>query len=223
MPTFNVYVKKGDKGKILKGLYEKYGKSLFIKPKDSDDFYFTSAKPLDSELIKETVIIAKENQEAYEETISILTTRELTKLGFYSFSITEVESIEFLDEIEITEQTILAKKKELFDDCFRNDIEEFTLIEELKPHLCYTENKLVYQEQFMEILNKVFGISYSMADYYRREVAKRNKENLIPLKEIILQKFPENGEKLYDYFYKVGLYLVSKAYLIAWMRNKIEE
>ena len=34
LPTFNVYVKKGAKGKILKGLYEKYGKSLFIKPKD---------------------------------------------------------------------------------------------------------------------------------------------------------------------------------------------
>ena len=93
LPTFNMYVEKGGKSKILKSLYEEYGKSLFIKPKDSDDVYFTSGKPFDSDLIKETIIIAKENQEAYEESVSILTMRELTKLGYYSFSITEVESI----------------------------------------------------------------------------------------------------------------------------------
>ena len=223
LPTFNIYVEKGDKGKILKGLYEKYGKSLFIKPKDSDDVYFTSGKPFDSELIKETVIIAKENQEAYEENISILTSRELSKLGYYSFSITEVESIEFLRDAIITEQTILEKKKELFDDCYRRDIEEFNLIEEIKPYLSYTENKLIYQEQFYEICNKVFGISYSMADYYRRELAKKKKENLKPLKEIIMQKFPKNGEKLFEYLYKVVPYSVSKAYVIACMQYKIEE
>ena len=223
LPIFNMYVEKGGKGKILKSLYEKYGKSLFIKPKDSDDVYFTSGKPFDSELIKETVIIAKENQEAYEETISILTMSELTKLGYYSFSITEVEKIEFLRDVEITEQTILQKKKELFDDCYCNDIEEFTLIEELKPFLSYTENKLIYKEQFMEICHKVFGISYSMADYYRREFAKKEKENLKSLKETIMQKFPEKGEKLFDYFYKVVPYSVSKAYVIACLQYKIEE
>ena len=223
LPTFNMYVFKGGKGKILKGLYEKYGKSLFIKPKDSDDVYFTSGKPFDSELIKETVIVAKENQEAYEESISILTSRELSKLGFYSFSITEVDKIEYLEDAQITEQSILEKKKELFDDCYRRDIDEFDLIEEIKPYLSYTENKLIYQEQFMEILNKVFDISYSMADYYRRELGKKNKETIKPLKEIIMQKFPKNGEKLFDYFYKVMIYTVSKAYVIACLQYKIEE
>ena len=223
LPTFNVYVEKGGKGDTLKYLYYKFGKSLFIKPKDSDDVYFTSGKPFDSEIIKETVIIAKENQEAYEENISILTSRELSKLGYYSFSITEVEKIEYLRDVEITEQTILQKKKELFDDCYRSGIEEFNLIEEIKPYLSYTENKLIYQEQFMEICNKVFGISYSMADYYRRELAKKNKENTKPLKEIIMQKFPENGEKVFEYLYKVLPYSVSKAYVIACMQYKIEE
>lgn len=223
LPMFYVCVKKGVKSKILKSLYGIYGKSLFIKPKDSDDVYFTSGKPFDRELIKETVIVAKENEEAYEENISILTSRELSKLGYYSFSITEVESIEFLRDIEITEQSILEKKKELFDDGYRNSVEEFESIKELKPYLSYTENKLIYQEQFMEICNKVFGISYSMADYYRREFAKKKKDNLIPLKEIIMQKFPENGERLFDYFYKVVPYSVSKAYLIACLQYKIEE
>ena len=221
LPTFNVHVEKGDKGKRLKYLYEKYGKSLFIKPKDSDDIYYTSGKPFDSELIKETVIVAKENEEAYEENISILTSRELDKLGYYSFSITEVESIEYLLDTNFTEQSILEKKKELFDDCYRNSVEEFDLIEEIKPYLSYTENKLIYQEQFMEICNKVFGISYSMADYYRREMEK--KDNLNPLKETIMQKFPKNGEKLFDYFYKVVPYSVSKAYLITCLQYKIEE
>ena len=223
LPTFSVYVEKGDKGKRLKYLYEEYGKSLFIKPKDSDDIYYTSGKPFDRELIKETVIVAKENEESYEENISILTSRELSKLVFYSFSITDVESIKFLRDIEITEQTILEKKKELFDDCYRNSVEEFDLIEEIKPYLSYTENKLIYQEQYMEICNKVFGISYSMADFYRREIAKKKKDNLKSLKEIIMQKFPENAEKLFDYFYKVVPYAVCKAYLIACLSYKIEE
>ena len=74
----------------------------------------------------------------------------------------------------------------------------------------------------MEICNKVLGISYSMADYYRREFAKKKKENLKSLKETIMQKFPENGEKLFDYFYNVVPYAVSKAYLIACLQNKIE-
>ena len=151
-----------------------------------------------------------------------MTSRELSKLGFYSFSITEVESIEYL-ETEVTEQIILEKKKELFDDCYRSSVEEFDLIEEIKPYLSYTENKLIYQEQFMEICNKVFGISYSMADYYRRELAKKKKENLKPLKEIIMKKFSKNSEKLFDYFYKVVPYAVSKAYLIACLQYKIEE
>ena len=223
LPVFYMCGEKGVKSKILKGLYEEYGKSLFIKPKDSDDIYYTSGKPFDRELIKETVIVAKENEEAYEENISILTSKELSKLGFYSFSITEVESIKFLRDIEITEQTIIEKKKELFDDGYRNSIEEFDLIEEIKPYLYYTENKLIYQEQFMEICNKVFGISYSMADYYRREFAKKKKENLKSLKETIMQKFPKNGEKLFDYFYKVVPYSVSKAYLITCLQYKIEE
>lgn len=223
LPVFYMYVEKGGKGKILKGLYEKYGKSLFIKPKDSDDIYYTSGKPFDSELIKETVIVAKENEEAYEENISILTSRELSKLGFYSFSITEVEKIEYFTDANVTEQSILEKKKELFDDCYRNSVEEFDLIEEIKPYLSYTENKLIYKEQFMEICNKVLGVSYSMADYYRREIAKKKKENLKSLKETIMQKFPENGEKIFDYFYNVVPYSVSKAYLIACLQYKIEE
>ena len=75
----------------------------------------------------------------------------------------------------------------------------------------------------MEICNKVLGLSYSMSDYYRREFAKKKKENLKTLKEIIMQKFPEDGEKLFDYFYKVVPYSVSKAYVIACLQYKIEE
>ena len=221
LPVFDIYVEKGKKGKLLKSLYEKYGKALFIKGCDSDNVYFTSATPYSSSIIKESIIVAKENQEAYEETISILTNKELNKLDFYSFSITEVESIEYIDA-EITEQAIFEKEKDLFA-CYREDIESFTLIEEITPYLSYTENKLIYQEQFMEICNKVFGISYSMADYYRRELAKKKKYNLKALKEIIMQKFPEKGEKLFDYFYKVVLYSVSKAYVIACLQYKIEE
>ena len=38
-----------------------------------------------------------------------------------------------------------------------------------------------------------------------------------------MKKLPENGEKLFDYFYKVVPYSVSKAYVIACLQHKIEE
>ena len=60
--------------------------------------------------------------------------------------------------------------------------------------------------------------------YYMMEAARKIKEeNLKSLKEIIMQKFHENGEKLFDYFYKVVPYSVSKAYVIACLQYKIEE
>lgn len=91
------------------------------------------------------------------------------------------------------------------------------------PSYGFFENLTEDQEQFMDICNKVFGISCSMADYYRREISKKKKENLVPLKEIIMKKFPQKGEKLFAYFYKVVPYAVSKAYLIACLSYKIEE
>ena len=220
--SFNFYVEKGKKGCLLKSLYEEFGKSLFIKGRDSESVYFVSSKPFESEIVKESVIIAKLNQEVYEENLSILTTKELDKLGFYSFTITEVNAIEHIEDMQISEQTILQKKNELFD-CYHDDIQAFELIEELNPYLSCTENKLIYQEQFMEICNKVLGFSYSMADYYRRSLAKKNKENTLELKQSIMQKFPENGEKLFDYFYKTVLYSVSKAYVIACLVNQVSE
>ena len=220
LPSFNVYVEKGKKGDLLRKLYSKYGESLFLRDRNEDNVYFVSSKPIDYALISDMVIVAKINQEAYSENISILSRKELTKLGYYTFTITEVEAIKYDLDAIITEESILERKKELFDD-FNGDVEEFDLIEEIKPYLSYTENKLVYQEQFYDIGTNVFGISKSMADYYRREIAFRRKENLYPFKDKITKKFPESGEKLLDYLYKAVPYSISKAYVIASIKYKL--
>lgn len=62
------------------------------------------------------------------------------------------------------------------------------------PSYGFFENLTEDQEQFMDICNKVFGISCSMADYYRREISKKKKENLVPLKETIMKKFPKKAK-----------------------------
>lgn len=126
-------------------------------------------------------------------------------------------------ECEITEEAILQKKKELFSNRWRDGVVELDCVEEVKAYLSHTENKLVYQEQFLEICNKVFGIDYATADYYRLEIAKMHLKNLQPLKEIIVQKFPDDAEKLFDYFCKTVIYAVKKSYVIDCLKGKIAE
>ena len=67
----------------------------------------------------------------------------------------------------------------------------------------------------MEICNKVFGISYSMADYYRREMGKAKRATTEELKNVLISKYGQDGEKLYEYLFKSARYTISKAYVIA--------
>ncbi|MBQ3115992.1 MAG: hypothetical protein IJC07_03080 [Clostridia bacterium] len=214
LPTYNLCVEKGRKGFLLKSLYEKFGKSKIIKTKEDNDNYFVSNKPINPELVSETRIVAKENEEAYEENISILTSKELSKLGFYSFTINEVEEIKHPERKCFLEEEIYKKAKKDFSYSV-NEATPFTDIEEVKEILVNTEYKLIYQEQLMEILHKLCGFDMAKADFIRREIARVKKDNLEEVKKILLEKYGENGRRLFDYLYKTGRYTVSKAYVIA--------
>ena len=221
LPTYNLCVEKGRKGFLLKSLYEKFGKSKIIKSKEDNGNYFVSNKPINPEFISETRIVAKENEEAYEENILFLTYSELTKLGYYNFSINEVEEIKYSEKESFSEEEIYEKAKKFFSYSV-NVATPFTDIEEIKEILVNTEYKLIYQEQLMEILNKLCSFDMAMADHLRREIARAKKESLGELKKILLEKFGKNGQKLFDYLYKTGRYTVSKAYVIANLHNLIE-
>lgn len=218
---YYVYVEKGRKGLLLKHLYQRFGKSTILRANEDERIYYVSAKPFDSRLIKESVIVAKLNEEAYEENISLLTSSELTKLGFYSFWVEEGNKISHFDKEKYLEQEIYEKAKELFLDN-RPEVESFTEIEEVKEVLKYTEYKLIYQEQLMEILHKLCGYDMSKADFYRREIVKRKRDSLKELGKMLTDKYGEKGKSLFDYLLKNSLYAVQKAYVIANLYSLIE-
>lgn len=222
LPTFTVYTERGGKASILKNLCEKYGEDLVIRGYDDEESFFVSSKPIDQSLIKERRVIKKGSGESQQEIISALTSRELEKLNFYRVGIVEVESLQYSAEEKFNAETILEAKKDLFDDEYRNSVSEFVDIKEIKEFLKDTEYKLVFQEQFMELCNKFLGIDNATADVYRKAFAQKHKEKLAELKKAISERYKEDGRKLFDYFYRVIPYVVSKAYVIATLYNLID-
>ena len=220
LPVYNIIVKKGRKGYLLKHLYEKFGKSRFIKSKEDNEIYFASSKPINPRLISETKIVAKENEEAYQENVSALSYVELLRLGYYSFSIIEVKDIKYSEEL-FYEGDIYEKYKNEFsyENC---RVETFTGIDEIEKILKSTEYKLIYQEQVIEILNKICGFDLSKADYFRRELAKAKRSTTEELKNILTVQYGNAGENLYEYLIKNTRYTVQKAYVIANLHVLIE-
>lgn len=221
LPTYNLYVEKGRKGFLLKSLYEKFGKNKIIKSKDENAYYFVLNKPINPDFISETRIVAKENEESYEENISVLTYSELIKLGYYAFSIIEVEQIKYSGEEMFSEESIYEKTKEYFAYKIPY-IQAFTDIDEVKEILVNTEYKLIYQEQLMKILNKICGFDMAMADHLRRELAKAKRSTTEDVKNILIEKYWNTGETLYEYLIKNTRYTIFKAYVIACLHNLIE-
>ena len=219
--SYCFYVEKSRKGKMLKRLYEKYGKSTIVRASDNKCMYFISNNPFESKFIKESIIVANQNEEAYEETISCLTCEELNKLNYYNFSILEAEDISSSGEDEFTEDIIYEKAKELFSYKIP-DTPSFTEISDVNEILKDTEFKLIYQEQLMEIFNKICGFDMAKADYLRREIAKAKRGTTQEVKEILSNKYGEKGQTLFDYLIKVGRYTVSKAYVLANLHVLIE-
>ena len=221
LPSYHLYIRKGSKGEILKKLYEKYGKSTIVRASDNKCMYFISTKPFESKLIKEKVIIANQDEDAYEENVSLLTVEELFKLNYYNFAFIETEDISYSSKEKFEEDIIYEKAKELFAYKIP-DAPSFTEIEDIKEILKGTEFKLVYQDQVMEILNKICGFDMAKADYLRREIAKAKRGTTQEVKEILTNKYGEKGQELFEYIFKVGRYTVQKAYVLANLHVLIE-
>ena len=217
LPEYMFYVKAGKKGELLKSIYQKFGKSVVMRAKDSEENYFVSNRPIKREHIEKTALSTKLNEEMYEENISFFTGAELRKLGYYAFSIIEVKEIKNSLTHKFSEKEIYKKERELFQD-FRPKTPNFKQLELLKD----TRYKLVYQEQVLEILNKLCGFDMQKADHLRRQFARAKKDNLEEVKKILLEKHGEKGQELFDYLCKIGRYTISKAYVLANLHNLIE-
>ncbi len=222
LPEYSLYVEKGRKGLILKNIYEKFGKSSVLRSKDNVSTYFISSRPINEDLIKERVIVAKENEDAYEENVSILTRRELYDLGYYYFSVLEFNHAEYSSKEKFSEEEIYQKTKNMFPSEHLLKVSAFMEIENVKDILVNTKYKLVYQEQVIEILNKICGVDLSKSDYFRRELVKAKRPTTEEIKTILINKYGNAGENLYEYLIKYARYTVLKAHVIANLHNLIE-
>ena len=222
LPEYWFFIKKGDKGKILNRLYRNYGENHFVKTANNKVCYFISQKDLvESEVIKETIINAKLNEETYKENFTNLTDRDLWGMNCYSFGLVEYDSLECVEK-DFTEEEIYKKAQEIFEflesEPFPlNDIVEITAI--LKD----TNNIMVYQDQLLDILNKVCGFSYVESDYLRREMCKRKRSTLGEVVEVLKGKYgEEKGNIIFEYLLKCSKYSVSKGYVLAHLYNNIK-
>ena len=214
LPSYNIVVKKGNIGKTLKSIYDKYGANLFTKSKEDNDNYFVLSKPINTKLIKESRIVARLNEQSYKERVSVLSYMDLSRLGYYNFSINELKGIEYSTQDRFSEDEIYQKVKSLLYYKI-HDLSAPIEIAQVKEILANTEYKLVYQEQIVEILNKLCGFDISKADFMFREIVKARKDSIVEVQKILLEKYGDKGQRLIDYLCEIAKYTTSKAYVIA--------
>ena len=168
---------------------------MFFQNRTHTASYFVSSKP------DENQIIASHGSKSQS-----LKYRELIESDFYRFGI--LDSILKIDNSVttiFTEKEILQKKRELFGE--RNSpVWEYTTINEVVDFLKDTEYKLVYQEQFLLLCNRILGIDYETTEFYRQGYLRKKREALIGFENLIHRKYPEKGEKLLQYFHRVMPY-----------------
>lgn len=105
----------------------------------------------------------------------------------------------------------------------RNGKEEVTYIEkDLESILKETYGIIIYQEQIMQIFNKLASYTYAEADLIRRAISKKKEDIIINEKEKFITKSVNNGykkenaEKIYDLIMKFASYGFNKSHSIAY-------
>lgn len=98
-------------------------------------------------------------------------------------------------------------------DCFHKDFEEI-----LKP----TYGIIVYQEQIMQLANKMAGFSYGEADILRRAISKKNSDLMNNYREKFVNGSINNGydvslsNKIYDLILKFASYGFNRAHSVSY-------
>ena len=146
----------------------------------------------------------------------------MSKLGYYSFEI--LEGFNFYDYVDKTfsEEEIYERYKIERDDDFNKNVKTFDKIAEVNEILRYTENKLVYQEQVLEILNKLCGFDMAKADFYRLEMKNLEPSQHVKYLETLLtEKYGEDGKALFDYLHTYSNSTMGRIALIAYLHKPV--
>ena len=105
----------------------------------------------------------------------------------------------------------------------RNGKEEVTYIEkDLESILKETYGIIIYQEQIMQIFNKLASYTYAEADLIRRAISKKKEDIIINEKEKFITRAVNNGyqkenaEKIYDLIMKFASYGFNKSHSVAY-------
>lgn len=221
LPTHQLCIPSLSKDQVLNRLYKEFGKSNIIRAEDNSWVYFYSSKPIKKEYIQKTINLEAYGYESCEENVSTLTTTELYEL-YYSFEI--LEGYNFYDYVDKTfsEEEIYERYKIVRDDDFNKNVKTFDKIAEVNEILRYTENKLVYQEQVLEILNKLCGFDMATADFYRLEMRNLEPSQHVKYLETLLtEKYGEDGKALFDYLYTYSKSTMGRIALIAYLHKPV--
>lgn len=101
-----------------------------------------------------------------------------------------------------------------------NEIESISL--EYDYVVKQTNGIIIYQEQIMEIVQKVASLSFSQADILRKAISKKNKEDIVLMKKMFLDGANKNkislnvAEKIYQQIERFAEYGFNKSHAVAY-------
>lgn len=224
LPFTYIAVQKGAKGKVIKYLKEQYGVDKIARMKDNENEYILSSTSLlDFGEIEQTILHTGENESVvWHEDISSLTSRDISRLNLYTFTVEEAEIGEYrrFSEEEIYQKTL---------DCFTNEFRDFRKaeryqgIEEAEEIFSSTDGKFVYQEQFFEICTNIIWVNNEKADEFRKDLCAKRRKETEDIRMAFLWRYDEDGVALFDYLNKEIKYAVCKAYVIGLLFLDLKE
>ncbi|MBR3119552.1 MAG: DNA polymerase III subunit alpha [Oceanobacillus sp.] len=95
---------------------------------------------------------------------------------------------------------------------------------DLKPILAHTFGVLVYQEQIMQIANRIAGFTFGEADMLRRAVSKKKQDVMDAQKEAFIQGCLNNGyersvaEEIFSWIVKFSNYGFPRSHAVAYSK-----
>ena len=220
IPPLTMVVNQGEKGRLINALYETYGWERIGRCKDDENSFAISKKMLGEYCrgaeIKLHVSVGKT---VWREQILPMTVREAEGNHLYVFEILEGK---------VSGNYHCPNERELYEFAlkwFRNrnieyGIETYNGLLDLRKILAHTNNRCLYQEQFMQICIEVIGVDGITAEQWRKDICIRRPKKMQEIKETFENKLGDDGVKLYEYLSRNAIYMVAKGYLIGELMNE---
>ena len=219
IPPLTMVVDQGDKGKLINALYETYGWERIGRGKDDENSFIISEKML-GEYCQDAEIKlhASVGKTVWREQILPLTLREAKHNHLYVFEILEERVLEHYrcpTERELYEFAVKwfrARNTEYVIEPYGGSVN-------LRKILEHTNNRCLYQEQFMRICIEVIGIDGNTSEQWRKDICICRSKKMREIKEIFENKLGGDGIKLYEYLSRNAISMVAKGYLIGELMN----